>query len=406
MLNEKVFSKNLCDHCLGRLYSGLLSGHTSEERGKAIRLSMAMMIDSGKVETKEIDMSNFHDFKFRNGSKPGKKEKCWMCSDIFDNLDKLAEKCVKRLGNLEFSSFLVGSKVSGQIHAREEKMWEINGIENVETIKTEINRELGKRIERLVKKPVAFKRPDILILANLEKARYDLQIGSLYVFGYYSKRKRGFPQCKWGTPGVYKTSVQEIIAKPFLKATESKHNSFHGGGREDIDARCMGWRPFVIEIEKPVKRKISLAKMRQEINKGSKVKVKSLKFCDRDTVVRVKTERGEKAYRVTVLFSKPVDKSDLKKLYKLKGVISQRTPTRVSHRRADLVRKRKVLDIKYKRISSKKIELMVKTNAGLYVKELVSGNGGRTKPSVSSMLGVEATPKDLDVTMVQKTRNV
>jgi len=35
--------------------------------------------------------------------------------------------------------------------------------------------------------------------------------------------------------------------------------------------------------------------------------------------------------------------------------------------------------------------------AGLYIKELVSSDGGRTKPSVSSVLGVGAKVVDLDV---------
>ncbi|MFH0929271.1 MAG: tRNA pseudouridine(54/55) synthase Pus10 [Candidatus Aenigmatarchaeota archaeon] len=406
MINTKVFEKNLCDHCLGRLYANLLSGFTSEKRGKVIRLFTAMMIDSDKIDPAGIDMSNFQGIKFRNKLETGKKEKCWVCANIFDGIDKFAEKCVKRMNKLEFNSFLVGSKVSSQVHKREEKIWEINGIEYVESIKTEINRELGKRIEKLVKKPVAFKRPDILIIANLEKNRYELEIGSLYVLGFYKKLKRGIPQSKWGTPGVHKTSVQEIIAKPLLKAAKSKKSSFHGSGREDIDARCLDWRPFVIEIEKPVKRKFSIRKMQREINKSKKVNVKLVRFCDRNTVVRVKTERGDKTYHVTVKFSKSVDKKDLRKLYKLKGVISQRTPTRVAHRRADLVRKRRVKEIKYKRISSKTLELRVRTDAGLYVKELVSGNGGRTKPSVAGILGVEATPKNLDVIMVQRPKNI
>ena len=91
---------------------------------------------------------------------------------------------------------------------------------------------------------------------------------------------------------------------------------------------------------------------------------------------------------------------------KLVGIISQRTPTRVAHRRADLVRKRKVKEIKYKWVNSKTIELKVKTNAGLYVKEFVSGNGGRTIPSVAQALGVDATPKNLDVIEIQRPKGI
>ena len=93
----------------------------------------------------------------------------------------------------------------------------------------------------------------------------------------------------------------------------------------------------------------------------------------------------------------------MKKLKNLIGVIQQRTPERVAHRRADLIRKRVVKELKYKQINKKTIELTVKTTAGLYVKELVTGDKGRTKPSVSELLNVETTPKDLDVIKIEKS---
>jgi tRNA U54 and U55 pseudouridine synthase Pus10 len=46
----KVLEKPLCDHCLGRFYSGLLTGYTNDERGKFIRSIVAMMIDSKTIE--------------------------------------------------------------------------------------------------------------------------------------------------------------------------------------------------------------------------------------------------------------------------------------------------------------------------------------------------------------------
>jgi tRNA pseudouridine synthase 10 len=39
----------------------------------------------------------------------------------------------------------------------------------------------------------------------------------------------------------------------------------------------------------------------------------------------------------------------------------------------------------------------IKCDAGLYIKELISGDGGRTKPSLSALLGVEAEVTELDV---------
>jgi len=213
--------------------------------------------------------------------------------------------------------------------------------------------------------------------------------------------KRGFPQCKWGTPGKYKTSVQEIISKPLMKAAKSKDNKFSGSGREDIDARNLGWRAFVVELLEPKKRKLNLKEIQNKINKSKKVNVKRLKYSNKQTVVRIKTETGDKIYRVRVKLEKPIDKKDLKRLQGLVGVINQKTPTRVLGRRADLVRKRRVKSLKYKQINKKTLEITVKSTAGLYIKELVSGDNGRSKPSVSEILGVKATPYDLDVINIE-----
>ena len=140
MINIKIFEKNLCDHCLGRLYSGLLTGMTNEERGKAIREYVAMMIDAKMIDSNNMDLANFHGLKFRSGLKAGNREKCWICSNLFDNLDNMAKKSRNKIKNLEFDTFLVGSRVSDKVLNREEKMWEITGIEFVESIKSEINR--------------------------------------------------------------------------------------------------------------------------------------------------------------------------------------------------------------------------------------------------------------------------
>jgi tRNA pseudouridine synthase 10 len=403
----KIMDKRLCDHCLGRVYSQLLSNSTNEERGSFIRRFMAMMVDSNSIESSKINMNNFYGLTFRQKNiEKMKKEKCWLCNNLFDSLDSMAKKAEAKLGKIEFNDFLVGSKVPDSVLENEEKLWESIGIEYVESIKSEVNRELGKKVGAFFDKPSNFKTPEVVALADFINKRADLQINSLYILGYYQKLVRGIPQCKWGTPGKYKSSIQEIVAKPTMRLAKGTGNFFHGMGREDVDARCLGWRPFVIEIAEPKIRKINLKKMQREINKTRKVNVKGLKFCDRFTVVRLKSERGDKTYRVDVEFDNPVEKKDLVKIKSLIGAISQQTPTRVMHRRADLNRRRIVKEIRYKIINKKKIELIVKTNAGLYVKELVHGDNGRTKPSVSEVLGVKANPKNLDVVCVEGPKNI
>jgi len=53
--------------------------------------------------------------------------------------------------------------------------------------------------------------------------------------------------------------------------------------------------------------------------------------------------------------------------------------------------------VKVRKLSPKKAEMRVRCQGGLYVKELVSGDEGRTTPSVSEILGQKAKPIKLDV---------
>jgi tRNA pseudouridine synthase 10 len=280
---------------------------------------------------------------------------------------------------------------------KEESLWEDVGIEYCESIKSELNRELGKLIYDRIKKEHDAVSPDVTVILNLERDRIDLNVSSLFIKGNYRKLVRGIPQTKWDK---YDETVEDIIAAPVMLATGGDGHSLHASGREDIDARCLDGRPFVLEIKNPVKRSIDLKRMSSEIKKSKKVEVESLAFCDRKEVAKVKSTMSDKSYLVVVEFQKSV--KNIEKLEELVASVNQRTPQRVEHRRADKVRKRKVKEISWKKINNKNFELQIKGEAGLYIKELISGDDGRSKPSVSELLNNPAVVKTLDVIKIWK----
>jgi tRNA pseudouridine synthase 10 len=116
-------------------------------------------------------------------------------------------------------------------------------------------------------------------------------------------------------------------------------------------------------------------------------------------IERVKGHDGSKTYRATVDFVEPVAAADFEAaLETLEGAtIEQRTPNRVDHRRADLVRERTVFDVEGSLTDEYTATVEVHGEGGLYIKELVSGDEGRTEPSLGGLLGVEATVAALDV---------
>jgi len=92
----------------------------------------------------------------------------------------------------------------------------------------------------------------------------------------------------------------------------------------------------------------------------------------------------------------------LKVLSNIQGTtLAQRTPTRVAHRRADKVRKRKVLHAEGALVEIvdgvMEAEISLRCESGTYVKETVHGDDGRTQPSVASMIKAECNVMWLDV---------
>ncbi|MEM5766604.1 MAG: tRNA pseudouridine(54/55) synthase Pus10 [Candidatus Aenigmatarchaeota archaeon] len=407
----------VCDNCLGRFFGNLLSGISNKERGRILRNYLAFLIDSG--EKVDVDPSNFYGIKFRN-IKLELKEKgsCKICQNFFEKeIEETAKRIVEELKEIDFDTFLIGSIPRDEMLNEEEKIQEKIGIEFSELIKSEINRELGKRIENLTGKKFSLKNPDLVIIVNLKTGKIRKDIRNLFVYGKYKKLVRGIPQSKWicskckgkgclrckGAGKLYPTSIQEIIEKPLLKASKAKKSAFHASGREDIDARCLDWRPFVIELIKPLKRDIRLKEMEKRINKSRKVKVKLLNLVDRSSVVKIKTERFDKTYLVEVDFEKEIDKKKLKELKKLEGqIIFQKTPLRVLHRRADKMRKRIVKKISWKVLNKKKCLFKIRAQSGLYIKEFISGDEGRTKPNISELISNKPKKIKLDVVKIHR----
>jgi tRNA pseudouridine synthase 10 len=397
-LIEILSEHYLCDHCLGRQAASLLTGYTNEQRGFVIRTFLASLVDSG--EKVEINPANFYGIKFRFAKVDAKREECYLCKGLFEKLEKKAKKIVKKIADYDFNTFLIGSNPPDELMNREVEFWEKHGIEWSESINTEINREIGKLVSKLTGKDLDRKQPDITILYDFNKKRISFLVRSIFVFGRYQKFSRKMPQCNWRTR-IYKSSVQSVIEKPLLKQTMGEKTSFHGEGREDVDVRCLGWRPFVIEVLNPKRRRVDLKKLAKEVNKSKHVRVKDLKIVDRVVVKQIKSVKPDKTYRAVVTFAKPVE--GLERLKQLEGaVINQQTPTRVLQRRVDMLRKRRVRSIRYKLISPKRLELVIRSQSGLYIKELIHGDNGRTQPNVQELLNNKVKNIELDVIKIHE----
>ncbi len=419
----------MCDHCLGRQFALLGHGLDDQKRGEAIKTLLTMEAHqlalsgkrSGFTLLKTIATNgSFHtatEVLRRMRKKVKKKQTCSLCEDRFETLDELVEKCIQKLETYEFSTFLVGIKLPIEIEEGEDEFKAEFDVKHGESMRNEFSRDIGKRISELMDKPAEYKKPDIVVVINPFTDRITLQVNPLYIAGRYKKLVRGIPQSKWicmkcrgkGCEGcnwvgkMYSESVEEIIAEPVLEKTGGEEVAFHGAGREDVDARMLGrGRPFVIEVKKPEKRIVDLLELTKSIKDqaGGKVEVLSLRFSDKEAVRKLKkTEGSEKIYKILVEFDRNISDEELKKVEKelTNAIIHQQTPQRVLHRRADLLREKHIYKAKTKRLTPNRIEMRIRCQGGLYIKELITGDEGRTHPCVAEIVSSEAKPLELDV---------
>ena len=76
---------------------------------------------------------------------------------------------------------------------------------------------------------------------------------------------------------------------------------------------------------------------------------------------------------------------------------SERTRQRVVHRRADVERERRVELVETELVGPRLLRIQVRCAHGTYVKEWISGDGGRTVPSLADAIGVGCHCASLDV---------
>ncbi len=382
----------LCNDCLGRLCRTKETRDLSEkQRGRQYR--------SDRFKDKSIT-----------------HKECCFCQGVLDEISHFVEVIKEDLKLYEFSTFLIGCKLPDDIIDKEKEIIKTYNLEDVDPLKMQINREIGAALEKEWKKEVSFDDPDIVIVIDTSFDVLHLQIRSVYFYGRYNKFSRSIPQTHWSCricQGIgcrecnyrgklYTTSVEELTASPLLEVTKGQSESFHGCGREDVDARMLGsGRPFVVEIKNPMIRSIDCNKAEKRINeKGKdKIKINSLKKTTKEDIERLKKATFNKKYEVLIEGKSEFDDKKLKSACKLlTGVtLDQSTPSRVAHRRADKIRRRKIYKCDVAWLEGNRARLQLETESGTYVKELISGDNGRTRPNLSKLIGNPSYVLELDV---------
>ena len=393
-----IIKIGVCDYCLSRI-SGIRSGGISSDSGAKIR-NEAYSRDS---ELKSMIIQDY----------------CPLCENLFDDIENIVDRVLEKLSNTEFSTMQFGIHLPKDLLQEEDRIRTKFGAPGSYHLKGAIVESIHERIRQKDSQVVFVKeKPDVMVLVDGLTLRVDVDVRPIFLYGRYRKIERGIPQTRWpcracrgravgcdsceGTGLQYVESVQDLIGEPIKEALFAEDTSFHGMGREDIDVRCLGsGRPFVLEVKKPIKRKLPVEDLIEIVknNASGKVEVDKLTWCSRKKINEVKQSRSEKTYAIRF---KADGIDDFEKaeaaIMSLSGqVLEQETPKRVSHRRAAKTRRRKITSIDEVVFEDDEIEITLRCEAGTYVKELVHSDEGRTVPSVRSVLGKECEVIWLDV---------
>jgi len=422
----------LCCTCLGRLFAGLGKGIGNKLRGESIKSLLTMQADSA---LREGDQKAQETIKIlaATGWKPAQQiastlginyeeKDCMICFNKLtnENIENIARKIEDRLREYEFKTFLVGSRIPGFIKILEENIFSEFSLIYAESIRKDIDREIGKKLEEILKREVDFHYPEVVAIVDIYTGNIEVNVSPLFIKGKYLKHEAGIPQTPWlcrncwgvgctkcGYKGrEYDNSVSEFISLPAVRLSGAIDYVFHAAGREDLDAFVKGeGRPFIIELKEPRKRTIDFKEYSELVHKYSegKVEVKDLNYASRSEVRLLKTyiEKAKKRYLAIVTFESPICEAAIKEVekYFTNRVIEQQTPIRVLSRRADKVRKKYVYSIAAQKIDDYTLSFEILADAGLYIKELIHGDLGRTSPSISEFLGI--MPKSIKLTILE-----
>jgi tRNA pseudouridine synthase 10 len=216
----------------------------------------------------------------------------------------------------------------------------------------------------------------------------------------HARRRKKCARCE-GFGKLTRDSVQELIGWVAGKAFGTRKHRFHGAGREDVDVRMLGsGRPFVFELIDPRVFEVDLAALEAEINRRNegRLELQGLHWTEKARIAVLKETPHAKEYGARVALGAPVAAERLAELVGQRFEITQHTPDRVAHRRAD---KDRLRWIKFLALAPGaeplQLELRLATQHGTYVKEVLSGEEGKTTPSLASLLGVPCKCLELDV---------
>jgi len=396
----------LCDRCLGRLFAHYGVGLSNVTRGRALKTLLAMEIYR-RISAGELEVIDDLKLIAPNAGYPLNKlyekfvgklqqvRKCAVCGGRLEILiGKLVSDALSRLEGVDSRTFVVGVKAGSKIEFRETKIAEEFSLTSWESVRREVKREVGKKIQGLRAMLPDFKEPDIVIIVDLDNESVDLKIMPLYLGGTYLKIGRFIPQ--GGGRGI---SLVNVIGKGLLKMLRGGNLKMLTPFIEPSDIRLLGGGgPIIVKVVEPRTRYVDLAELSKVASYEPWVLV-SFNEAHNTFKVYWREPRIQRVSRALVYVSEGISDDDVRSIEKsftnmeVKQVLLRRLPNK---RYKEITRSGMVYEVRGRKLTANTGEFLIRCSKSVLIRGLITGEN-KSSPSFSSVIYKEVKVLFLDV---------
>lgn len=371
--SEKISKEyELCENCLGRLFSKKLGVSSNKLLGKKLRK------------------------KLRHTA-----SKCYICKNMFSNIQLHVDKMLEISSDFQFSTFVTGAILKPSFVDKDDSIRSKFQLRGIDSLKTELTREISKEFQKKTKKKIDFQNPDVTFTINFKNDSCELRSKPVYLFGRYTKNSRNFPQkqkpcencngkgcvsCEQHGISNF-DSVEGKISKYIFQKFGATQVKITWIGGEDKTSLVLGnGRPFFVKLINPQKRRTRPIK---KVNL-EQISISNLKIIDQIPKVPIPFKSK---ILIQIISDENVNSAVLKNLKSIKKI-----PILV-HEKPGKEATKFVYSISYKKTSSNSFSLNLTADGGLPIKRFVEGDS--VKPNVKEILDLNCKCKEFDFYSVE-----
>lgn len=358
---------DLCENCLGRLFSRKMGVSSNQILGKKILQSFKK-----------------------------KHSKCYICKNLLEHIESYVEKLLEKTSELQFSSFQVGAILKPSIVDRDDIIRSKFKLRGIDSIKTDITKEISKKFARKTRASIEHLSPDLTITINFKDDSFEFHSKPAFIFGRYLKTQRGITQkqkpceecngsgcrtCQFHGLSGY-DSVEGKISQFLYEKFQAKQVKIAWIGGEDKSSLVMGnGRPFFAKIINPSKRKIRFPK-KIELNPVILQELKIVNQMPKEPI------KFKSIIELSVEAENEISTTKLKLLKNLK-----KSPI-IVYEKFDKRNEKKVYSLKYKKTSPQSFSINLTVDGGLPIKKFVDGDN--ISPTLTDLLDCRCRCKEFD----------